>query len=137
MRKYSYSRSSRIADQIQKDIVAILRHKVKDSRMIWVTVNEVEVTKDNTIARIYWTVLDEAQRYEIEKALEVAKGFIRSELSKGFRTYTIPQLKFIYDESLVRGAKILNILNQVKEDFSHDDEDNQDKLTNEVSTTSK
>lgn len=137
MRKYSYSRSSRIADQIQKDIVAILRHKVKDSRMIWVTVNEVEVTKDNTIARIYWTVLDEAQRSEIEKALEVAKGFIRSELSKGFRTYTIPQLKFIYDESLVRGAKILNILNQVKEDFSHDDEDNQDKLTNELSTTSK
>ena len=113
MRRYSNNRSERIADQIHKDIVQILRLKVKDPRIEWVTINEVEVTEDNTWAKIYWTVLDEGKRDEVTKALESAKGFIRSELSHGFKTYTIPQLKFIYDESMQRGSKILSVLNKV------------------------
>ena len=121
MRKYSHSRSERIADQIHKDIVNILRQKIKDPRINWVTINEVEVSKDNTLAKIYWTVLQVENRLQVEKALETAKGFIRSELSQGFKTYTIPQLKFIYDESMERGAKILGILNQVKEEFPDND----------------
>ncbi len=115
MRRYSHSRSERIADQIHKDIVNILRLKVKDPRISWVTINEVEVSKDNTLAKIYWTVLRVENRLQVEKALEAAKGFIRSELSHGFKTYTIPQLKFLYDESMERGSKILDILNQVKD----------------------
>lgn len=122
MKRYSYSRSKRIADQIQKDIVQILRFKVKDPRIQWVTINDVEVTDDNTWAKIYWTVLNEEKRLEVNKALESATGFIRSELSHGFKTYTIPQLKFVYDESMVRGSKILGILNQVKDEFSKDEE---------------
>lgn len=121
MRKYSHSRSERIADQIHKDIVGILRYKVKDPRINWVTINEVEVSKDNTLAKIYWTVLQVENRLQVEKALEAAKGFIRSELSHGFKTYTIPQLKFIYDESMERGSKILGILNQVTVELSDSD----------------
>lgn len=120
MRKYSYNRSSRIADQIQRDVVDILRLKVKDPRIEWVTINDVEVSNDNSIATIYWTVLDEVKRTQITKVLDVAKGFIRSELSKGFKTYTIPQLRFVYDDSLLRGSKILAILDKVKQDF-HDE----------------
>jgi len=120
MRKYSHNRTERIADQIQKDVVAILRFKVKDPRTQWITINDVEVTDNNSVAKVYWTVLNEAKRHDVEKALEMAKGFIRSELSKGFKTYTIPQLKFIYDESLARGSKILSILNEVKKDFSNE-----------------
>jgi ribosome-binding factor A len=122
MRRYSHGRSQRIADQIQKDVVDILRQKVRDPRIVWVTINDVEVTDDNTWAKIYWTVLQEEKRDEVTKALDSAKTFIRSELSKGFRTYTIPQLKFIYDESMMRGTNMLNVLNKVKGEFS-DDED--------------
>jgi ribosome-binding factor A len=122
MRRYSHSRSKRIADQIQKDIVQILRQKVKDPRITWVTINDVEVTEDNTWAKIYWTVLQDERREDVTKALQSASAFIRSELSHGFKTYTIPQLKFIYDESMVRGAKILSVLNKVKQDFSEDEE---------------
>lgn len=125
MRRYSHGRSERIADQIHKDVVQILRQKVKDPRIQWVTVNEVEVTDDNTWAKIYWTVLQDEKKEEVAKALESAKGFIRSTLSQGFKTYTIPQLKFIYDESMVRGAKMLDILNQVsaEDNGSNKDED--------------
>jgi ribosome-binding factor A len=114
MRKYSHSRSKRIADQIQKDIVEILRRKVKDPRIQWVTINDVEVTEDNTWAKIYWTVLDDNKKDEVTQALDSAKGFIRSELSKGFQTYTIPQIKFVFDDSLIRGSNILNVLYKLK-----------------------
>jgi ribosome-binding factor A len=121
MRKYSFNRGGRIADQIQKDIVDILRFKVKDPRIEWVTINEVEVNHDNSVAKIYWTVLNEDKRDDVTKALDTATGFIRSELSKGFKTYTIPQLHFIYDESVERGRKILGVLDKVKQEFSDDD----------------
>lgn len=116
MRKYSQNRAGRIADQIHKDIVEILRFKVKDPRVSWVTINEVEVIKDNTLATIYWTILMLEKKSDAAKALDIATGFIRSELAKGFKTYTIPQLKFIYDESLERGSKILSLLDQVHKD---------------------
>lgn len=122
MRKYSNNRSGRIADQIHKDVVLILRNKVKDPRVKWITINDVELDKELSFAKIYWSILDESKITDITAALESAKGFIRSELSKGFKTYTIPQLKFIYDESLQRGAQILSVLNKVREEFSTDDE---------------
>lgn len=114
--KKNQNRSGRIADQVQKDIMEILRYKVKDPRVNWVTINDVEVTDDYSVAKIYWTVLDDVKRSDVELALESSKGFIRGLLSKGFRTYTIPQLKFIYDESLVRGTKILELINKVNKD---------------------
>lgn len=117
MRKYSNNRASRMSDQIQKDIVDILRTKVKDPRIYWVTINEVIVAEDFGVAKVYWTVLDETKREDVEAALAQAKGFIRSVLSQGFKTYTIPQLHFIYDESLIRGTKMLGLLDKVKKEF--------------------
>ena len=114
MRKYSHNRSDRIADQIHKDVVEILRRKVKDPRITWVTINDVEVNHDNSVATIYWTVLMEDKRASVATALESATGFVRSELSHGFKTYTIPQIRFVYDESLVRGTRILDLLNKLK-----------------------
>lgn len=110
-----------MADQIHKDIMSILRNKVKDPRVNWVTVNDVEVTNDYSLATIYYTVLNQSEAGESGKALEKAKGFIRSELSKGLTTYTVPQLKFVFDESLERGSKILGLISQVSGEFSDDD----------------
>ena len=120
--KKSANRATRMADQIQKDIMSILRAKVKDPRIIWVTVNDVEVTNDYSLAKIYYSVLQTEQRDGIAKALESAKGFIRSELSKGLTTYTVPQLKFIFDESLERGSHILSLISKVADEYSEESE---------------
>ena len=117
MRQYSNNRSGRIADQIHKDVVNILRLKVKDPRVQWVTINDVDMDKEHALAKIYWSVLDDNKIKDVTAALESARGFIRSELARGFKTYTIPQLKFIYDESSVRGAKILSVLEKVSSEF--------------------
>ena len=120
--KKSANRATRMADQIQKDIMAILRAKVKDPRISWVTVNDVEVANDYSLAKIYYSVLQTEQRDGIAKALESAKGFIRSELSKGLTTYTVPQLKFIFDESLERGSHILSLISKVADEYTEESE---------------
>lgn len=118
MRKYSNNRSGRIADQIHKDIADILRNKVKDPRTKWVIIYEVEVDKNYAYAKIFWNILhDDCNIDDVSKALESAKGYIRSELSKGFKTYTIPQLKFVFDDSIERGSKILNLINKANQDL--------------------
>jgi len=128
--KKSANRATRMADQIQKDIMSILRAKVKDPRISWVTVNDVEVTNDYSLAKIYYSVLQTEQRDGIAKALESAKGFIRSELSKGLTTYTVPQLKFIFDESLERGSHILSLISKVADEYDEESEA-EDKETDE------
>ena len=115
-----------MADQIHKDIMNILRLKVKDPRINWVTVNDVEVSSDYALASIYYSILEKSQKAQIAKALESAKGFIRSELSKGLTTYTVPQIKFIFDESMERGAHILSLISKVNSEnpISDDDQEN-------------
>lgn len=116
--KKSSNRAIKMADQIHRDIMNILRSKVKDPRINWVTVNDVAVDNDYSIAKIYYSVLHKEHKVSIAKALESAKGFIRSELSKGLTTYTVPQLQFIFDESLERGSHILSLISKVADEYS-------------------
>lgn len=130
MMKKSGNRVVRMAEQIHKDIMMILRTKVKDPRVEWVTVNEVEVTNDYSVAKIYYSVLDSAKQASVAKALESAKGYIRSELSKGLTTYTVPELKFIFDTSLERGSHILSLISKVSDEFTTEDTDEEDSQQN-------
>lgn len=130
MMKKSGNRVVRMAEQIHKDIMMILRTKVKDPRVEWVTVNEVEVTNDYSVAKIYYSVLDSAKQASIAKALESAKGYIRSELSKGLTTYTVPELKFIFDTSLERGSHILSLISKVSDEFTTEDTNEEDTQQN-------
>lgn len=125
--KKTNTRVTRMADQIHKDVMHILRMKVKDPRINWVTVNDVEVSNDYSLAKIYYSVLDKNQQQAVAKALESAKGFIRSELSKGLTTYTVPQIKFVFDESLERGSHILSLINQVNSEYQEEADDDDEK----------
>lgn len=116
-------RVNRMADQIQRDLMHILTYKVKDPRVEWITVNEVEITSDYSLAKVFFSLMDKNKLPGVQKALESASGFIRSELSKGLTTYTVPQLKFVFDESLERGSKILSMINQVSKEFKDDDQE--------------
>ena len=128
--KKSTNRATRMSDQIHKDIMSILRSKVKDPRINWVTVNEVEVTNDYSLAKIYYSVLDSSKQKEVAKALESAKGYIRSELSKGLTTYTVPELRFIFDTSLERGSHILSLISKVSDEFTPEENNEEDSEQN-------
>ena len=110
-------RPNRIAEEIKRELVAIIRTEIKDPRVSGlVRVTDVEVTRDLSYAKIYiskYGSLD--SRQEALQGLEKAAGFIRSELSKRLKMRSVPELIFKLDDSLEYGAKIETILHGINE----------------------
>jgi len=106
-----YPRSRRIADQIQRELSEIIRLELKDPRVGMVTLTDVEVTQDQSHARIFFTSLgDAASVADTLKGLQHAGGFLRSELAHRMKLRVVPQLQFKYDESVERGMRLSSLI---------------------------
>ncbi|MBD7942653.1 MULTISPECIES: 30S ribosome-binding factor RbfA [Psychrobacillus] len=105
-------RANRVAEQMKKELGEIIGRKLKDPRIGFVTVTDVAVTGDLQQATIYITVLN-GNRNDTLKALEKAKGFIRSEIGQRIRLRVTPELLFEYDESAAYGNHIDDLLRQI------------------------
>lgn len=105
----------RIASQMLKEISYVLASEVKDEDIRFVTVTDVKVTNDLSFAKVYVTVLKEDKINETMKALKNASGFIRKELAERLEIRHIPELEFVYDESIAYGKKIENIIENIHE----------------------
>lgn len=103
----------RIASQMVKEISYILATEVKDNDIRFVTVTDVKVTNDLSFAKVYVTVLKDDKREETLKALKSASGFIRKTLADRLEIRHIPELEFVYDESIEYGKKIENIIENI------------------------
>ncbi len=107
-------RANRVAEQMKKELGDIIGRKLKDPRIGFVTVTDVAVTGDLQQATIYVTVLN-GNRNDTLKALEKAKGFIRSEIGQRIRLRVTPELLFEFDESAEYGNRIDNLLRQINQ----------------------
>lgn len=107
-------RANRVAEQMKKELGEIIGRKLKDPRIGFVTVTDVAVTGDLQQATIYITVLD-GDRKDTLRALEKAKGFIRSEIGQRIRLRVTPELLFAIDESAAYGNHIDNLLRQINQ----------------------
>jgi ribosome-binding factor A len=104
-------RTTRLADQIQRDLSGIIRLELKDPRIGLVTITGVELSPDMTHAKVFVTVLgDEDKTEETLATLRRASGFLRSELAHGLGTRVTPELHFVFDESVVRGARLSRLI---------------------------
>ena len=109
------NRSNRVAEQMKKELGEIIARKLKDPRIGFVTVTDVEVTGDLQQATVFITVLgDDKKRRETLKGLVQAKGFIRTEIGQRIRLRKTPELMFELDKSFDYGNKIDNLLRQIK-----------------------
>ena len=108
----------RLANVLSKEISNILLLEIKDKDIKFVTITHVDLSSDLSYAKVYCTVLDDDKKDLILKDLNNAKGFIRSELIKRkIEMRKIPELTFIYDESIEYGNKIEKIIEEIhKED---------------------
>ncbi|MDD2518277.1 MAG: 30S ribosome-binding factor RbfA [Bacilli bacterium] len=104
---------SRLANILLQEISYILSTEVKDKNIKFVTVTDVKLTNDLSFAKVYVTVLDDDKRDETMASLNKAKGFIRSELHDRVDMRYIPEITFVYDESIEYGSKIENIINEL------------------------
>jgi len=104
-------RATRVGEQMKKELGDILGRKLKDPRIGFLTVTDVEVTGDLQIAKVYISVLgDEKKREETLKGLAKAKGYIRSEIGNRIRLRKTPELHFEFDESVDYGNRIESLI---------------------------
>ena len=106
-------KNERINSNIQREISYILANEVKNPNIKYVTVTACDVTSDLSYARVYFTTLGDIK--ETLNGLKSAKGFIRKTLADRIELRHIPQLEFIYDESIEYGKKIEEKIKEINE----------------------
>lgn len=100
----------RINNLLQIEISYVLATEVKDRHIKFVTVTAVETTKDLSQAKVYVTVLNDDFKEETLRSLKTASGYIRRQLFERVDLRNIPELIFIYDESIAYGQKIEDLI---------------------------
>ena len=105
----------RISDALIEQISYIVSNKVKNKDINFVTITDVKVSSDLGFAKVYFTVLDDSKRDSTLKALKEASGFIRHELRDRIEIRQIPELTFVYDESINEAKKIEDIIEKIHE----------------------
>ena len=112
-------RAQKVADQIQRELSAIVQRELRDPRVGMITLTGVEVSPDCAHATVYFTCLDSSHVADAMAGLRRAGGFLRTQLAKRIKLYTAPELRFIYDESIERGAHLSQLIDSVSGENKH------------------
>ena len=107
----------RLGNIFVEAISKVIHEEVKDDDIKFVTITAVDISSDLSYAKVYFTNLIDADREKVSKALNRASGFIRGKLFDMVEIRKMPELTFVYDESIEYGNKIEKIINEInKED---------------------
>ena len=129
-----YSRTDRVADQIQQELALLIQREVKDPRLGMLTVSAAKVSRDLSYSDVYVTLLGDDSPERIKENLAVLKraaGFLRSQLARTIQLRHVPELRFHYDESVVRGHHLSSLINDAvaadrKRSAERGDDDSED-----------
>ncbi len=112
----SVSRVLRVGELMREEIAGLMECGVKDPRLGFATVTEVRLSRDLCHARVFVSVLgSEKERDETLRALRSASGFIRRELGRRIRMRVTPELTFVWDPSMERGAHVAKLLKDARD----------------------
>ncbi len=111
-------KTERLANLLVKEISEIIMTEIKDEDIKFVTITHIDLSSDLSYAKVYFTTLIDDKKEKCIHDLNGAKGFIRNELIKRkIEMRKIPELNFIFDESIEYGNKIEKIIQEIhKED---------------------
>jgi ribosome-binding factor A len=135
-----FSRSRRVGELIQRELATMLTREVKDPRLAFVSITTVDVTRDLGLARVFYTVINadvnnqnghkkqSEDKEKVREGLEKASGFLRYELGHRIKLRIVPRLEFKYDESVLRGAQLTQLIDSAVADdvdrsSDHSDDD--------------
>ncbi|MDE1514802.1 MULTISPECIES: 30S ribosome-binding factor RbfA [Vibrio] len=110
-----FSRTQRVAQQLQKELAMILQREVRDSRLGMVTISDVEVSRDLAYAKVFVTFLciGEQTPESCLAALREHEVAVRMLLGKQIRLRLTPEIRFYYDNTLVEGMRMSNLVTEV------------------------
>ncbi|MCP1327367.1 30S ribosome-binding factor RbfA, partial [Halomonas sp. 707D4] len=100
---------------LQKELAVLIQREVKDPRLGMITVSGATVSRDLGYADIYVTLLGEQAPERIKENLQVLKrasGFLRSQIARRIKLRHVPELRFHYDESVVRGQQLSSLIDE-------------------------
>jgi ribosome-binding factor A len=122
------NRPRRIAGLLQRELSDLIRREVSDPRVGDVTLTAVEVSRDLASARVYFTVFDKGHDVkDVTRALNHAAGYLRHHLRSRVDLRGIPNLRFVYDESLDRGERIDSLIDRGRHGADENPEPDQDE----------
>ena len=107
-----FRRADRVSGQMRRVLAQLIQQDIKDPDIGFISVSDVEVTRDLAHARVYVTVFEEGQAPATLKALKRAAGFLRSRLGQEMRIRTVPELHFLHDASVETGQKMDRLIEQ-------------------------
>jgi ribosome-binding factor A len=106
-------RALRISEQIRRELAELIRLELKDPRVSLVTLTDVELSPDYAHAKVFFTTLaDKALLPDVEAGLRRASGFLRRELGRRIHVHTLPELRFVFDASVERGARLSRLIDE-------------------------
>ncbi|QSX38114.1 30S ribosome-binding factor RbfA [Shewanella sedimentimangrovi] len=113
-----FSRTRRIGQQLQQELAAVLQREMKDPRIGMVTVNDVDVSRDLSFAKVFVTFFEEDPKLIEQKlaALVAAAPYIRTLVAGRMKLRVMPELRFVYDSSLIEGMRMSNLVSKVIRD---------------------
>ncbi len=109
------NRPERVAELIKREAADILKNRMRDPRLGGlVSVIDVEVTHDLSMARIYVSILEQGSaRDQAMRALQSAAGFVRRQLAPRLGLREVPEVRFLLDTSIERGARVEELLRKL------------------------
>ncbi|GMM88109.1 30S ribosome-binding factor RbfA [Vibrio fortis] len=110
-----FSRTQRVSQQLQKELAIMLQREVRDSRIGMVTISDVEVSRDLAYAKVFVTFLCVGEQTPESSlaALKEHEPQLRMMLGKRIRLRLTPEIRFTYDNTLVEGMRMSNLVSEV------------------------
>lgn len=106
-----FSRHQRLASQVLRTLSELLHFEVKDPRLQRMSLTSVDLSRDLSVARVYFSMLDpNDDPAEVLEGLQRAAGFLRSKLGRALKVRVVPELRFAHDDSAEQGAKISDLI---------------------------
>jgi ribosome-binding factor A len=115
------ARTKRVAEQIMRELADIVHEELRDPRVGMITLTGLEMSADHAHAKVFFSRLGDAEDLSgALTALEHACGFLRSQLAHRLSTRSVPELRFVHDSSVERGARLSQLIEQAVGGISND-----------------
>jgi len=110
-----FSRSQRLGSQVLRTLSELLRFEVKDPRLEQVSLTTVELSRDLSVAKVYFSLLQpDGDPESALEGLQRAAGFLRAKLGRALQVRHVPELRFTHDDSIAHGVEISRLIDSAK-----------------------
>jgi ribosome-binding factor A len=117
-----FSRNQRLGNQVLRTLNELLRMETKDPRLKMVSLNAVDLSRDLSVARIHFIMLDPNGDPEpVKEGLERASGFLRGRLGREIKIRHVPELRFFHDNSAAEAQRISTLIDGAIESDQSDE----------------